>query len=90
MNAVRSSSTRGVAGRREVLGDDERQPVAVVGDVRAHASARERLPPVQHVALGELVPRCLDDLLAHEVRARDQQREAVLQLVAEAERAQDW
>ncbi len=65
-----------VAGRREVLGDHERQPVAVVGDVRAHAAAGERLPPVQHVALGELVARRLDDLLAHEVGAGDQQREA--------------
>ena len=87
MNAVTLVEHGRVAGRREVLGDHERQPVAVVGDVRAHASARERLPPVQHVALGELVARGLDDLLAHEVGPRDEQREAVLQLVAEAVRA---
>ena len=71
MKAVTSSSTLEVAGRVEVLGDHERQPVPVVGDVRAHASAGVRLPPVQHVALGELVPRRLDDLLADEVGSRD-------------------
>ena len=76
-----------VTRRLEVLGDHEGQPVPVVGDVSAHASAREGLPPVLDVALGELVAAGVEDLPAHEVGPRHQQREHVLQLVAEAERS---
>ena len=46
----------------EVLGNHEWEPVAVVGDVRAHASAGVRLPPVQDVAFRELVAARFDDL----------------------------
>ncbi len=52
-----------VARRLDVLGDDKREPVAIVGDVRADSSARVRLPPVLDVALGELVSARLEDLL---------------------------
>jgi hypothetical protein len=71
----------------DVLGSYERQPETVVGKTRTHATARDRLPPVQHVAFRELVPRGLYDVFAHEIGARVDERQAVLQLVTEAERA---
>ncbi len=77
---------REVPGGPYVLGHHERQPVAVIGEPRADAPAGDRLPPVQDVALGELVARGLDDVIAGELRVRVEKCEAVLQLVAEAER----
>ena len=76
-----------VAGERDVVRGDERQPHAVVGDVRAHALAAVRQPPVLHVALGKLARRGAQDLLAQQLRSGEAQRHRVLELVAEAIRA---
>ena len=46
-----------VAGGVEVVRQRERQPQQVVGEMRAHAGAAGRVPPVLHVALGELARR---------------------------------
>ena len=78
---------RDVAGRVDVLGHHQRQPVTVVGEVRADAASGERLPPVQDVALGELVAARLEDLLADEVGPYVEQAHDILELVAEAERS---
>ena len=61
---------------------DERQPHAVVGDVRAHALAVVRQPPVLHVAFGKLARGGAQDLLAQQLRPREPQRHRVLQLIA--------
>ncbi len=45
------------------------------------------MPPVLHIALGELPPGGPHDMLAREIGAREQQGEHVLQLVAIAVRA---
>ena len=60
-----------VAGELHVVRGDVRQPHAIVGDVRAHALAAVRQPPVLHVALGELAARGAQDLLAQQLRPRE-------------------
>ena len=72
-----------IAGERDVVRGDERQPHAIVGDVRAHALAVVRQPPVLHVAFGELARGGAQDLLAQQRGPREAQRHRILQLVAE-------
>ena len=52
----------GIAGRGDVVVDDQRQEVQVVGDARADAAAGRRVPPMLHVALLELPRRRPQDL----------------------------
>ena len=86
-NGTRSSSTRGVAGGAHVLGDHERQPQQIVGAAAAQAAAGRLVPPVLHVAFDELPAGGAQQVLARQVRPRQQQRHHVLQLIAEAEGA---
>ena len=74
---------RGVARRLEISAGDVRQPQAVVRDPRAHPPTRRRMPPVLHVALGELAGRGPQELRPGQVRPGRRQRQAVLELVAE-------
>ena len=69
-NGMRSSSTRGVAGCRHVLGDDERQPQQIVGATRSQAAAARLVPPVLHVAFAELTAGGAQDVRARQIRTR--------------------
>ena len=86
-NGAVASSTDAVAGARDVERGDVRQPEQVVGEARADALARGRMPPVHHVALDELVRCVQNDLRARERRIEIEQCGRVLQLIAKAERA---
>ena len=86
-NGTFSSQDGLVAGGRHIVRDDKRQPQQIIGEARAHAATRRRMPPVQHIPGFELVPRGLQDVLAGEVRRGVDQRHHVLQLIAKAERA---
>ena len=44
------------AALTETLSCYERHPVPIIGDAGAHAAARHRLPPVEHITLGKLAP----------------------------------
>ena len=77
----------GVAGRADVAADGQGQPEVVVGEVRAHAAARRRMPPVLHVPFAELARGGAEQVLAEQPRLGMHQGHRVLQLVAEAERA---
>ena len=79
---------RGLVEDAEVAGDlhiatgRERQPQVVVGTVRAHAAIERRMPPVLHVAFGELMRGAQQQVLADELRRCMDHRQRVLQLVA--------
>ena len=75
-----------VAGGGNILGGDKRQPEQVIRKARAHPATRRRIPPVEHIARFELVPRRFQNLRARNVRAGVQQRHHILKLVAEAKR----
>ena len=83
-NGTASSSTAASPVDLEVVRDGVGQPEQVVGDARAHAAARRRVPPVLHVALDELPRRGAQEVLARELGLRHGERHHVLQLVAEA------
>ena len=76
-----------VAGDREIPVDGVRKPDAVVGDPGPHATARRRVPPVLHVALGELAGGGTKQVLAGQVALGGHESEHVLQLIAEPVRA---
>jgi hypothetical protein len=76
-----------IAGTADVERRDVGQPEQVVGEAGADALAQRRVPPVQHVALHELVGRVQQDLPARERGIEVEKRRRVLQLVTEAERA---
>ncbi len=71
----------------QVVRDDKRQPEQVVGAFRAEPSARGFVPPVQHVAFGELLRGRSENLRLQQIGPRERQRHDVLQLIAESERA---
>src|SRR5688572_5704628 len=75
--------TRGL----DVVADNERQEIEVVGDSRSDAAALRRVPPVLHVSLFELSGGRSHDLSARFVSGAVHKRHRVLQLVAEAESA---
>ena len=76
-----------VARRPHVIRGDVRQPHEIVREVRAGAAAARGVPPVEHVALDELMRSVEDDLGTREVGPGVDQRGGVLELVAKAERA---
>ena len=76
-----------VAGHGHVAVDGVGQPQAVVGDARPHATARRRVPPVLDVALGELLGRGTQEVLARQLAPGGRERDDILELVAEAVRA---
>src|SRR5690606_39087295 len=76
-----------VAQRLHVDRGDVRQPHEVVRDPGAHATRRRRVPPVQHVALWELVRGRLEQLGTRQLRRGVQQGKRVLELVAETDGA---
>ncbi len=78
---------RRVAGRGHVLARHVGEPGEVVGAPGAHAAPRRWVPPVQHVAFRELVPRRLEKVRPRLARRRVEERQHVLQLVAEPEGA---
>ena len=77
----------GIAGGADVMAGHQRQPQVVIGTARAHAAVQRRVPPVQHVALRELVRRAQQQVGTDPRRFGMDHRHRVLQLVAEAERA---
>ena len=78
---------RNITGDLQVTAGGERQPQVVVGTARAHAATLRRMPPVQHVALRELVGRAEQQVLAGERRLGMHGGHGVLQLVAKAKGA---
>ena len=56
-----------------------------LGDARA--AARRAVPPLEHVAFGELLAGVQHDLRPRQTRLGEDQRQHVLQLIAEADRA---
>ncbi len=74
-----------VARRADIEGGHVGEPEEVVREVRAGATAARRMPPVEHVALRELVRGVQEELGARELRPRVDERGGVLELVAEAE-----
>ena len=73
--------------RAHVAAGRLRQPQIFVGEMRAHAVAAGRMPPVLHVALHELPARATQQLFAREPRRGVHERRRVLQLIAKAEGA---
>ena len=82
---------RPVARGLDVAGQHVGEPQMRVGGAGALAEADAavvgEVPPLEHVALGELHARVDDDLPARQRGIEEQQRQHVLQLVAEAEGA---
>ena len=76
---------RAVACCFDVLRGCVRQPQQVVRKTRAQPAARWRMPPVQHVAFDELVRGVEQDLLPRERRIHGEERQRVLELIAESE-----
>ncbi|KAG1184038.1 hypothetical protein G6F35_015198 [Rhizopus arrhizus] len=76
-----------IAGDVHVVAGGERQPQIIVGTTGADAPVGRRVPPMQHVALHELLGRAAQQVGARQLGARDRQRHHVLQLVPEAVRA---
>ncbi len=84
MYVTSSSRMRSVTGHRDVTIDGVRQPQTIVGDLGANSSARRRVPPVLHVSFDELMRGRLQDVFPGQLAPRSDQRDDVLQLVAEA------
>ena len=76
-----------VGGDGEVSLCDVGQPQPVVGDVGADAATGRRMPPVLHIALDELMRCRAEQVLTGELATRNDQRDHVLQLVAESVRS---
>ena len=74
-----------VARNADVMCNDQWQEEEIVGDARADAAARGRMPPVLHVAFLELPRRRAQDLCARLLRGAVDDGHRVLELVAEAE-----
>ncbi len=76
----------GVAGGDDVTAQGVRQPEIIVGEVRAHASADRRVPPVLHVPFLKLPRGGAEQMLAQQARLGMNEGHRILQLIAEAER----
>ena len=76
-----------IAGGANVEGGDVRQPQQVVGEARARAAVARRMPPMEHVALDELVRGVEENLRARQLGPRVDESGCILELVAEAEGA---
>ena len=66
--AICSSRIASITGGLNVLRGHIGQPEQIIGAARAHPTAGRGMPPVQHIAGVELVPRRKQDLLARQVR----------------------
>src|SRR5207247_2256011 len=77
---------RSIAGVSGIDRGRIRQPQQIVGTSGARAASRRRVPPMLHVAFDELTRRRQQDVGSTEIRSRVQERQDVLQLVAETER----
>ena len=78
---------RCIAGRLHVLQRRVDEPQPIVRKARAHALPARLVPPVLDVSFAELPRRGVEQVVPRESRRREQQREHVLQLVAETEGA---
>src|SRR5471030_3480213 len=76
-----------IACHRDVMADGQRQPQIIIRAACAHAITGWRMPPVLDVALNKLTRSTQQDLLAHSLRCSVSERQRILQLVAESERA---
>ena len=76
-----------VACRGDVLAHDVGEPGQVVRAAGAHAATGGRVPPVQDIALLELMLGRLEDVRARHPGCGVEQRQDVLELVAISERA---
>ena len=77
----------GVARHGDIAADGIGQPQVVVRDAGAHAAARGGMPPVLHVAFRKLTAGASQQMLARERGALVKERQGILQLVPESERA---
>jgi hypothetical protein len=76
-----------VSGGVQIEPGDPGEPEQVVREPGPDPAARGRVPPVEHVALRELVGRVFQDLAPEPGRVEPDQRHGVLELVTEAKRA---
>ena len=76
-----------VTGGLDVLAGDVGQPQQIIRTAAAHATILRWMPPVQHVALLELVGGAGEDMRAGALRVGVQQGQHVLQLIAVADGA---
>ena len=74
-----------VSGDFQVMQHRIGQPHPVVGEMRAHAPSRRRMPPMLHVPLRELPRGSPHDLLPGQGRVQGRQGHDVLQLIPESE-----
>ena len=72
-----------VAGGFDEVDDGVGQPEQIVGDARAHAAPRRRMPPVLHVAFDELARGGAQQVLARDAGVATLKRHHILELVAE-------
>ena len=73
----------GVAGDMHILVGHEDEPEVVVAEGGAGAEMEALVPPVEHIAFGELMGRMVENLAACVCRVAIEDRHDVLQLVAE-------
>ena len=76
-----------VASGVDVVDSGMAQPEQVVGEMGANASPGRRMPPVLHIAFGELARRRQQQLAAQHGRRHHRERHGVLQLIPKTERA---
>src|SRR5436305_2708782 len=74
-----------VARNADIMCNDQWEENAIVGNARANAATRRRMPPVLHVAFLELPRRCTYDLGPRFLRGAVDDCHRILELVAEAE-----
>jgi len=70
---------------RDVMVDHIREPHEIVRKARPHASSRQRVPPVLHIAFDKLPRRCSHDVLPCHSRIGVDESHYVLQLIAKSE-----
>ena len=78
---------RCIAGPPDIDGDGIREPQPIVGASRPCAAPARRMPPVLHVAFNELAGGGTKQVGTTDRRLRKDERQDVLKLVAESERA---
>ncbi|EXS70698.1 hypothetical protein BF95_09100 [Sphingobium sp. Ant17] len=76
-----------VAGRLDIVRDGIRKPDEIVGAAGSDPAVRRRVPPMEHVALFELVRSGGEDMLPRCVRIDLDLGKDVLELIAKSERA---
>ncbi len=69
---------RVVTGRRDVARGDKRQPQKIVLAPGPHAASFRRVPPMQHIALLELMRRSFKDVRARARWVAEEHAEYVL------------